>query len=155
NRKSQQQIGVWSHGRQRQYLTSKAEAAGITVVLVDEAYTSQTCPGTLPDARPVCTAPNPRGASIAARRAVLGPIVTASGPPTCSRGTPPGSPDMCGQGAKRIVTPSGHPDGASVARWTRGNWLGFRPSAREDAPGKPRPVMGRGVSRAIIRRGRP
>jgi transposase len=41
---SQQQIGVWSHGRQRAY---KAEAAGIAVTLVSEAYTSQTCPGTL------------------------------------------------------------------------------------------------------------
>jgi hypothetical protein len=30
-------FGVWSHGRQRQYLTYKAEAAGITVTLVDEA----------------------------------------------------------------------------------------------------------------------
>jgi putative transposase len=49
NRKSQQKIGVWSHGHQRQYITYEAEAAGITVVLVDEAYTSQTCPGTLPD----------------------------------------------------------------------------------------------------------
>jgi putative transposase len=47
--KSQQQIGVWSHGRQRAYITYKAEAAGIAVTLVSEAYTSQTCPGTLPD----------------------------------------------------------------------------------------------------------
>jgi putative transposase len=47
--KSQQKIGVWSHGRQRAYMTYKAEATGITVVLVDEAYTSQTCPATLPD----------------------------------------------------------------------------------------------------------
>jgi putative transposase len=47
--KSQQKIGLWSHGRQRRYITYKAEAAGITVGLVDEAYTSQTCPGTLPD----------------------------------------------------------------------------------------------------------
>jgi len=47
--KSQQKIGLWSHGRQRRYITYKAEAAGITVGLVEEAYTSQTCPGTLPD----------------------------------------------------------------------------------------------------------
>lgn len=47
--KSQQKIGVWSHGRQRGYITYKAAAAEITVTLVDEAYTSQTCPGTLPD----------------------------------------------------------------------------------------------------------
>ena len=42
-------MGLWSHGRQRRYITYKAEAAGITVGLVEEAYTSQTCPGTLPD----------------------------------------------------------------------------------------------------------
>jgi putative transposase len=47
--KSQQKIGLWSHGRQRYYITYKAAAAGIAVGLVEEAYTSQTCPGTLPD----------------------------------------------------------------------------------------------------------
>jgi putative transposase len=47
--KSQQKIGLWSHGRQRHSITYKAAAAGIAVGLVDEAYTSQTCPGTLPD----------------------------------------------------------------------------------------------------------
>jgi IS605 OrfB family transposase len=46
---SQQKIGVWSHGRQRAYITYKAAAAGIAVTLVEEAYTSQTCPGILPD----------------------------------------------------------------------------------------------------------
>jgi hypothetical protein len=51
---------------------------------------------------------------------------------------------MCCQDAKRIVT---HLWG-SVVRWTRGNWLGSRPSA-EDMPEKPRPFMGRGVSRSI------
>ncbi|GIV95452.1 MAG: transposase [Herpetosiphonaceae bacterium] len=44
NRNSQQKVSTWSHGRQRQYITYKAEAAGIRVVLVDEAYSSQTCP---------------------------------------------------------------------------------------------------------------
>ena len=44
NTKSQQKIGLWSHGRQRQYITYKAEAAGIAVTLCPEAYTSQTCP---------------------------------------------------------------------------------------------------------------
>jgi putative transposase len=39
-----QKIAQWPHGQMRQYLTSKAERAGITVTLVDEAYTSQTCP---------------------------------------------------------------------------------------------------------------
>src|SRR5258708_28924875 len=47
--KSQEKMGLWSHGRQRRYITYKAEAAGITIGLVEEAYTSQTCPGTLPD----------------------------------------------------------------------------------------------------------
>lgn len=42
--KSQQKIGLWAHGRQRQYITYKAEAVGIGVVLIDESYTSQTCP---------------------------------------------------------------------------------------------------------------
>jgi putative transposase len=44
NAKSQQKVGVWSHGRQRAYLEYKATAAGITVTLESEAYTSQTCP---------------------------------------------------------------------------------------------------------------
>jgi putative transposase len=39
-----QKISNWTHGRLRQYLTYKAQAAGITVVLVDEAYTTQECP---------------------------------------------------------------------------------------------------------------
>ncbi|MDQ2805346.1 MAG: RNA-guided endonuclease TnpB family protein [Chloroflexota bacterium] len=42
---SQQQISTWAHGRMRGYLTYKAAAAGITVPpVVNEAYTSQTCP---------------------------------------------------------------------------------------------------------------
>jgi len=44
NTKSQQKISSWSHGRQRRYIEYKAEAAGIGVELVDEAYSSQTCP---------------------------------------------------------------------------------------------------------------
>ena len=44
NRRSQQKVGNWSHGRQRQYITYKAAAEGIEVALQDEAYTSQTCP---------------------------------------------------------------------------------------------------------------
>jgi putative transposase len=34
----------WNHGKVRQYVGYKAEAEGITVKLVDEKYTSQTCP---------------------------------------------------------------------------------------------------------------
>lgn len=47
NVKAQQKIGLWSHGRQRAYITYKAEAAGIAVTLCPEAYTSQTCPNCL------------------------------------------------------------------------------------------------------------
>lgn len=43
-KEQQQKIGLWSHGRQRQYLTYKAKAAGIRVELVDEHSTSKTCP---------------------------------------------------------------------------------------------------------------
>ncbi len=51
-KKSQQKIGVWSHGRQRDYISYKSEAAGITVTLVEEAYTSQTCPKCLNCTKP-------------------------------------------------------------------------------------------------------
>jgi putative transposase len=44
NTKSQQKVSNWSHGKLRQYVTYKAEAAGIRVELVDEKYTTQTCP---------------------------------------------------------------------------------------------------------------
>ena len=44
HRKSQQKVSQWTHGKLRQYLTYKAEAAGIAVVLQAEHYTSQTCP---------------------------------------------------------------------------------------------------------------
>jgi putative transposase len=39
-----QKISNWTHGRMRRYLTYKAEAEGIQVVLVNEAYTTQECP---------------------------------------------------------------------------------------------------------------
>ncbi len=42
--KSQQKIALWSHGKTRQYITYKAKAQGIQVVLVDEHHTSKTCP---------------------------------------------------------------------------------------------------------------
>jgi putative transposase len=42
--KTQQKIGLWSHGTVRQYITYKAQAEGITVGLVDEHDTSKTCP---------------------------------------------------------------------------------------------------------------
>jgi putative transposase len=43
-RKQQQKISLWSHGHQRQYLTYKAEAAGIRTVLINEHHISKTCP---------------------------------------------------------------------------------------------------------------
>jgi putative transposase len=39
-----QQSSQWSHGQVRQYISYKAEAEGIAVELVDEHYTTQTCP---------------------------------------------------------------------------------------------------------------
>jgi putative transposase len=42
--KSQQKIGVWSHGKTRAYITYKAKAEGISVELIDEHGTSKTCP---------------------------------------------------------------------------------------------------------------
>jgi putative transposase len=61
NTKSQQKIGLWSHGRQRSYIIYKAAAAGIAVTLVEEAYTSQTCPGTLPDGTGCLQCHKPKG----------------------------------------------------------------------------------------------
>jgi putative transposase len=39
-----QQSSQWNHGQIRKNVTYKAEAEGISVVLIDEHYTSQTCP---------------------------------------------------------------------------------------------------------------
>jgi putative transposase len=43
-----QKLSTWRHGRLRAYLTYKAEAEGMAVVLVNERHTSQTCPN------PIC-----------------------------------------------------------------------------------------------------
>jgi putative transposase len=43
-RKQNQRLSTWRHGKLRAYLTYKAEAEGMRVVLVDERHTSQTCP---------------------------------------------------------------------------------------------------------------
>ena len=43
-KKSQQKISMWAHGRMRQFITYKAAAAAISVPLMNEAYSSQTCP---------------------------------------------------------------------------------------------------------------
>jgi putative transposase len=39
-----QRISSWPHGKLRQYIQYKAEAEGIRTELVEESYTSQTCP---------------------------------------------------------------------------------------------------------------
>jgi putative transposase len=39
-----QRLSTWWHGKLRQYLQYKAEGAGMRVILVNEAYSSQTCP---------------------------------------------------------------------------------------------------------------
>jgi len=43
-KKGNQKVSNWSHGKMRQYITYKAEAEGIQTELVNERYTSQTCP---------------------------------------------------------------------------------------------------------------
>jgi putative transposase len=43
-KKTNQKVSNWAHGKLRQYLTYKAAAEGIETKLVNEAYTSQTCP---------------------------------------------------------------------------------------------------------------
>jgi putative transposase len=42
--KSQQKISLWSHAKMRQYITYKADVAGIRVELIDEHDTSKPCP---------------------------------------------------------------------------------------------------------------
>jgi putative transposase len=44
SKKSNQKISNWSHGKIRNYIEYKAAAEGIQTELVNEAYTSQTCP---------------------------------------------------------------------------------------------------------------
>ncbi len=44
SRENRQKISNWPHGQLRQYLTCKAAAVGIAVELINEAYTSKTCP---------------------------------------------------------------------------------------------------------------
>lgn len=43
-KKTNQKISGWNHGRIRKLVEYKAEAEGIKLELVDEKYTSQTCP---------------------------------------------------------------------------------------------------------------
>ena len=43
-KQTNQKLSNWSHGKLRQYISYKAEAEGMKTELVDERYTSQTCP---------------------------------------------------------------------------------------------------------------
>jgi len=43
-RRQNQKLSTWRHGKLRGYLSYKAAAEGISVVLVDEQHTSKTCP---------------------------------------------------------------------------------------------------------------
>ncbi len=43
-RRQNQKLSTWRHGKLRAYLTYKAEAEGMRVVLVSEHHTSKTCP---------------------------------------------------------------------------------------------------------------
>ncbi len=56
-----QKISGWSHGQVRKLVAYKAQAEGIAVVLVDEHYTSQTCPHRLPDGTVCGHRHKPRG----------------------------------------------------------------------------------------------
>lgn len=44
SRENRQKISNWPHGQLRQYVIYKAAAVGIAVELINEAYTSKTCP---------------------------------------------------------------------------------------------------------------
>jgi putative transposase len=44
SRENRQKISNWPHGQLRQYVTYKAAAVSIAVALINEAYTSKTCP---------------------------------------------------------------------------------------------------------------
>ena len=127
NTKSQQKIGLWSHGRQRQYITDKAKAAGMAVTLVEEAYTSQTCPGTLPDGTGCLQCYKPKG------RVYRCP---ACGFDSASRWSWLCQPALAARygGARACQATSGNVSlpkrAGSVAAWTRRNWLGFQPLAR-------------------------
>ena len=43
-KKSNQKVSLWPHGKLRSYIEYKALAEGISTVLQEESYTSQTCP---------------------------------------------------------------------------------------------------------------
>jgi len=44
NRENRQKIANWPHGQLRQYVTYKAAAVSVAVEIINEAYTSKTCP---------------------------------------------------------------------------------------------------------------
>ncbi len=43
-KQTNQKISSWTHGKLRSYLAYKTAAVGIAIALINEAYTSQTCP---------------------------------------------------------------------------------------------------------------
>jgi putative transposase len=60
-KQTNQKISGWSHGKVRKLVEYKAQAEGIAVVLIDEHYTSQTCPHRLPDGTVCGHRHKPRG----------------------------------------------------------------------------------------------
>jgi putative transposase len=75
--KCQQKISQWSHGKTRQYITYKAQAEGISVVLVDEHHTStKTCPRCGRQCKPrgrIYRCPG-KGCGLVAHRDVVGSV---------------------------------------------------------------------------------
>ncbi len=126
----QQKISTWAHGRMRGYLTYKATGAGIAVPpVVNEAYTSQTCPQCGRRHKPTgriygCGACGFRG-----HRDIVGAANILSRYRTGPLGRSAHRPRSC------IVTPLG----CGVVPWTPGMWLVGNCQ-------KPPRVSGRGVS---------
>jgi putative transposase len=117
--KSQQKIGLWSHGTVRQYITYKAQAAGITVELVDEHDTSKTCPRCGHQHKPrgrVYRCPNPACGLVAHRdavgavnilsRKVHGELAKIVPPPLCA--TTYRYPAWVSRQGKRSPSDTGH-----------------------------------------------
>jgi IS605 OrfB family transposase len=113
---SQQKISLWSHGAMRQYITYKAQAAGITVELIDEHDTSKTCPRCKRQYKPKGRVYRcPRCGLVAHRDAVGAANIL-------SRQVHGELAKSCRHRCTRrsIVTLPGR---ESVVPWTRGRWL--------------------------------
>ena len=116
NRKSQQKISNWSHGKLRSYIEYKAQAAGIAVELINEAYTSQTCPQCGHRHKPTGRTYRCAACGFCGHRDCVGAanISLATRPAKWVR--------CCRQRSRSIVTRS--MQRASVVAWTRRKWLG-------------------------------